>query len=149
MIEEGLSVEEILKNLEDVRDSAVVYFAPANLDYLKKSGRVTMAAAVIGNMLSIRPIFKMEKGEISIDGKVRGSKKMIAYLIDKVVERNKDLSKITLTVGHGCNMEDFVKLATEVENKLKDKVKKILISKGGVCVCSHTGPDIIAVSFSR
>lgn len=149
MIEEGLSVEEILKNLEDVRDSAVVYFAPANLDYLKKSGRVTMAAAVIGNMLSIRPIFKMEKGEISIDGKVRGSKKMIAYLIDKVIERNKDLSKITLTVGHGCNMEDFVKLATEVENKLKDKVKKVLISKGGVCVCSHTGPDIIAVSFSR
>ena len=46
-------------------------------------------------------------------------------------------------------MEDFVKLATEVENKLKDKVKKVLISKGGVCVCSHTGPDIIAVSFSR
>lgn len=149
MIEEGQSIEEILKNLEEVRDSSVVYFAPANLDYLKKSGRVSMATAVIGNMLNIRPILKMEKGEILFDSKVRGLKKLISYLVDRALERNEDLSKVTLTLGHGCNIEEFKKLQDLVEDKLKDKVKKILIAKGGACVCSHTGPDVIAISFSK
>ncbi|MDD7182305.1 DegV family protein [Peptostreptococcus porci] len=150
MIEEGLSIEEIVEKLDEIRDSVEILFAPASFDFLKKSGRVPMATALIGSMLNIKPIFKMKDGEINLEAKVRGIKKLVANLVDLVIEKNKDnLSQLTVTIGHGCNLDDFNKLKKEVEEKLNGKVKRLMVTKGGVCICSHTGPDIVAISFSK
>ncbi|MEG0249911.1 MAG: DegV family protein [Peptostreptococcus sp.] len=150
MIEEGKSVDEIIEGLDSIRDSVEILFAPASFDFLKKSGRVPLTTAIIGNMLNIKPIFKMKEGKISLEAKVRGIKKLVSKLVDLTLEKNSEnLSNITVTIGHGCNLDDFQKLQKEVEEKLKGKVKNIMITKGGVCICSHTGPDIIAISFSK
>ena len=150
MIEEGLSVEEIYDKLDSLRDSVSILFAPASFDFLKKSGRVPLTTAIIGNMLNIKPIFKMERGKISLVTKVRGIKKLAAKLVEITMEKNEgNLEELTVTLGHGCNLDDFQKLKKEVEAKLKGKVKKMMVTKGGVCICSHTGPDIIAVSYSK
>lgn len=150
MIEEGLSATEIIEKLDGIRNSVEILFAPASFDFLKKSGRVPMTTALIGNMLNIKPIFKMKDGEVSLEAKVRGVKKMVTKLVDLVLEKNKDnLSQLTVTIGHGCNLDDFGKLKKEVEEKLNGKVKKLMVTKGGVCICSHTGPDIVAISFSK
>ncbi|WP_101772991.1 DegV family protein [Peptostreptococcus faecalis] len=150
MLEEGMSYEEIKENLENIKDSAQILFAPASFDFLKKSGRVPLTTAVIGNMLNIKPIFKMAMGEINLDAKVRGVKKLVTKMVDLVDERiGSDPSDVTILIGRGSNEENFLKLKEEVEARLKDKVKKIYSVKGGACVCSHTGPDIIAISFSK
>lgn len=150
MIEEGLSVEEIVEKLDSLRESVSILFAPASFDFLKKSGRVPLTTAIIGNMLNIKPIFKMERGKISLVTKVRGIKKLASKLVELTIENNSEhLSELTVTMGHGCNLGDYEKLKKEVEAKLKDKVKKIMVTKGGVCICSHTGPDIIAISYSK
>ena len=36
-----------------------------------------------------------------------------------------------------------------IYNKLRIKAKKVLITRGGACICSHTGPDILAISCSN
>ena len=150
MIEEGLSFEEVLEGLESIRESVNILFSPSSFDFLKKSGRVNLSTAILGNMLNIKPIFIMEKGEISVATKVRGIKKLVGNLVDMVIEKNeKYLSEVTLMVGYGSNLELLSKLNEEVEKRLKDKVKKILYVKGGACICSHTGPDIIAISYSK
>lgn len=150
MIDEGISYEELLDNLEGLRESVSILFAPASFDFLKKSGRVPLSTAILGNMLSIKPIFIMEKGEIALEAKVRGIKKLVSKLVDTVIEKNeKYLSEITLMVGYGSNLENFTKLNEEIEKRLKDKVKKIVYTKGGACICSHTGPDIVAISYSK
>ena len=150
MIDEGLSYDEVLSGLEKVRDTVSILFAPSSFDFLKKSGRVNLSTAILGNMLNIKPIFIMEKGEIALVSKVRGVKKLVGKLIDMVVEKNeKYLGEITIIVGYGSNLESFAKLKEEVEKRLEDKVKKIVYAKGGACICSHTGPDIIAISYSK
>ena len=150
MIEEGLSFEEVLEGLESIRESVNILFSPSSFDFLKKSGRVNLSTAILGNMLNIKPIFIMEKGEISVATKVRGIKKLVGNLVDMVIEKNeKYLSEVTLMVGYGSNLELLSKLNEEVEKRLKDKVKKILYVKGGACICSHAGPDIIAISYSK
>lgn len=150
MIDEGLSYDEVLSGLEKVRDTVSILFAPSSFDFLKKSGRVNISTAILGNMLNIKPIFIMEKGEIALVSKVRGVKKLVGKLIDMVLEKNeKYLGEITVIVGYGSNLESFVKLKEEVEKRLEDKVKKIVYAKGGACICSHTGPDIIAISYSK
>lgn len=150
MIDEGLSYDEVLSGLEKVRDTVCILFAPSSFDFLKKSGRVNLSTAILGNMLNIKPIFIMEKGEIALVSKVRGVKKLVGKLIDMVLEKNeKYLGEITIIVGYGSNLESFAKLKEEVEKRLEDKVKKIVYAKGGACICSHTGPDIIAISYSK
>lgn len=150
MIDEGLSYDEVLSGLEKVRDTVSILFAPSSFDFLKKSGRVNLSTAILGNMLNIKPIFIMEKGEIALVSKVRGVKKLVGKLIDMVLEKNeKYLGEITVIVGYGSNLESFAKLKEEVEKRLEDKVKKIVYAKGGACICSHTGPDIIAISYSK
>ena len=150
MIDEGLSYDEVLSGLEKVRDTVSILFAPSSFDFLKKSGRVNLSTAILGNMLNIKPIFIMEKGEIALVSKVRGVKKLVGKLIDMVLEKNeKYLGEITVIVGYGANLESFAKLKEEVEKRLEDKVKKIVYAKGGACICSHTGPDIIAISYSK
>ena len=150
MIDEGLSYDEVLSGLEKVRDTVSILFAPSSFDFLKKSGRVNLSTAILGNMLNIKPIFIMEKGEIALVSKVRGVKKLVGKLIDMVLEKNeKYLGEITIIVGYGSNLESFAKLKEEVEKRLEDKVKKIVYAKGGACICSHTGPDIIAISYSK
>lgn len=149
-IEEGLAYEEIVEKLEEVKKSAMILFAPATFDFLKKSGRVPITTAIVGNMLNIKPIFSMHQGKIDLEAKVRGVKKLMTKMVDIVIEKHADeLSELTITIGEGCNKEDFLKLKDEVESRLKDKVKRIVFSKGGACICSHTGPDIVALGFSK
>ncbi len=73
--EEGRSYEEILAYLDDYFSRAETYFSVYNLDFAKKSGRISVAAAFVGDMLGLRPIMSIIDGEIKIIEKVRGTKR--------------------------------------------------------------------------
>ena len=118
------------------------------MDYLKKSGRVSVATAIIGNILNLVPIFSFPNGEANLEEKVRGSKNLATKLVDIILERNNgDLSDKIVTIGYGDNFKDFEKLEKELQKRIK--AKKVLITRGGACICSHTGPDILAISCSN
>ena len=148
LIEDGLSADDIIKELESIRESVMLFFAPKTLDYLKKSGRVSGATSIIGNILNIIPVFSFQNGEANLEEKVRGSKNLATKLVDIILERNNgDLSDKIVTIGYGDNFKDFEKLENEVQKRIK--AKKVLITRGGACICSHTGPDILAISCSN
>ena len=75
--EEGRSYEEILAYLDDYFSRAETYFSVYNLDFAKKSGRISVAAAFVGDMLGLRPIMSIIDGEIKIIEKVRGDKAVV------------------------------------------------------------------------
>ena len=58
-----------------------------------------------------------------------------------------DLKDKIVTIGYGDNFKDFEKLEKELQKRIK--AKKVLITRGGACICSHTGPDILAISCSN
>ncbi|MFT3951094.1 MAG: DegV family protein [Oscillospiraceae bacterium] len=78
----GASVGEILAFVQDWIDNAYVIFAPFNLKYAKKSGRISVAAAFVGEVLGLKPIIKIADGVSSILEKVRGDKAVIPKIID-------------------------------------------------------------------
>ncbi|MBQ6631524.1 MAG: DegV family protein [Romboutsia sp.] len=148
LIEDGSSADDIIKELESIRESVMLFFAPKTLDYLKKSGRASVATSIIGNILNIIPVFSFQNGEANLEEKVRGSKNLATKLVDIILERNNgDLSDKIVTIGYGDNFKDFEKLENEVQKRIK--AKKVLITRGGACICSHTGPDILAISCSN
>ncbi|WMJ23579.1 DegV family protein [Paludicola sp. MB14-C6] len=72
---------EIVGFLEDWFDSVVVYFSPLKLDFAKKSGRISCAAAFVGELIGLKPIIRIMDGEMQILDKVRGEKAVAPALV--------------------------------------------------------------------
>ena len=148
LIEEGdLSASEIVEELEKLRASVNLLFVPFTLEYLKQSGRLPSVVSFVGNMLSIKPICSMQDGKNKIVSKVRGTKQIASKLVDMILELNNgQLEDKIVTIGYGSNEDDFKKLQEEVSKRIN--AKKVYITRGGSCICSHTGPEILAISSS-
>ncbi len=147
LIDEGKSYEEILKELDNIRESVHLLFVPSTLTYLKKSGRVPSATATIGNLLHVQPLFYVENGDIKMLEKIRGSKKVPHTMVDVLIDMNDGkLEDKIVTIGCGANYDEMKGLEEEVRKRIN--ARKVMFTRGGVCICSHTGPDIIALSSS-
>lgn len=89
MAEEGKSAEEILDWINDYFSRVETYFAVLNLDFAKKSGRISAAAAFVGEVLGLRPIMTVSGGEIRILEKVRGDRNVIPKMLQIATDRRK------------------------------------------------------------
>lgn len=84
MAREGKSADEIAAWMEDWLDHVTVVFGLYDLKFAKKSGRVSAAAAFVGDALGLKPIMTFLDGESKILTKVRGEKNIIPAILDQV-----------------------------------------------------------------
>lgn len=82
LLDQGKTPEEVRDILERERRDAIVYLAVNTLEYLKKSGRVTAAAAAMASILHIKPILLIQEGKLDAYKKVRGMVHAKKALID-------------------------------------------------------------------
>ena len=78
----GAGAEEVVAFIRDWVDHVRVLFVPLDLRFAKKSGRISAAAAFVGEALGLKPIMTFENGESKILAKVRGEKNVISTLVD-------------------------------------------------------------------
>lgn len=86
MAKNGASETDILTFLDDWFDCVEIYFVPLTLEFVKRSGRVSCAAAFVGEMLGLRPIITFIDGETKTVGKIRGDKAVPGTLIKMAKE---------------------------------------------------------------
>ncbi len=82
LIEKGYSAEKIKEILEASKDRMMIYIGVETLEYLKRGGRVTPAAAAIGAVLNIKPVLKLETGKLDSFKKCRGLAKVRKTMIE-------------------------------------------------------------------
>lgn len=80
----GKTAKEIADFLEEEGMKATIYVAVDTLEYLKKGGRVTAAAAAIGSVLKIKPVLTIQGGKLDAYRKVRGMKQAMEVMIQGV-----------------------------------------------------------------
>ena len=80
----GASLEEIVGEVEDRRERQHVFAALDTLEYLRKGGRIGGAQAMLGSMLSIKPIISVLDGAVESAGRVRTRSKALRFLVDQV-----------------------------------------------------------------
>lgn len=100
--EEGLSFEEIVKQIESYRDGVNTYFILDNLETLRKNGRLSGVKALVASTLSIKPVMGADKGEIIQRSQTIGFKKAMGKMADLVVTEVKDAAQKRLIITH-CN----------------------------------------------
>ncbi|MBS5186403.1 MAG: DegV family protein [Fusobacterium nucleatum] len=139
MIKAGAKLEDILTRLYEIADKMKVYFAVSDLTYLEKGGRIGRASSVIGNLLKLRPVLKLEDGEVSLETKTFGERGAISYM-EKIIKNEGKNSIYLYTAWGGTNQE---LQSTDILKKVADTMRKIEY-KGrfeiGATIGSHSGP---------
>ena len=139
MIKAGVKLEDILTRLYEIADKMKVYFAVSDLTYLEKGGRTGRASSVIGNLLKLRPVLKLEDGEVSLETKTFGERGAISYM-EKIIKNEGRNSIYLYTAWGGTNQELH---NTDILKKTADTMRKIEY-KGrfeiGATIGSHSGP---------
>lgn len=148
----GKSYEEILKVLEFCKTNTGVLFTVSDLKYLSRGGRLSKASAFIGNMLNIKPILSVtEDGRLEVIDKVRSSKKVFQYIVDKVRSDipNEELEKAEMIISYADNEEIAIGMKQEIVNSIGMERDKISLQDIGPCIGVHTGPDSLYVFYLK
>jgi len=137
---DGDSLESIVAEVVDRRDRTKLFASLDTLEFLKKGGRVGNARALLGSMLSIKPVVEVRDGVVEEAGKVRTRSKSLKLLAEKVGAQPID----SLAVLHG-EADD----AGELLDMLADDFPRDQIQVGivGPVIGTHAGPGVIGVTF--
>ena len=142
----GASLQETTAYIEDLKLRIAHWVTAEDLVYLKRGGRISSTAAVVGNVLGIKPIIHMdnEGGPVSV-GKVRGRKNSITALADKFAELAVDPVNDIVFLCHSDCENEAEELATVLTQKYCATVG--LVTDIGPVIGAHTGPGTVAVFF--
>ena len=144
--DEGLSLQELTQWLLDNRLHLCHWFTVDDLMYLKRGGRVSAATAIMGTMLSIKPVLHVDnEGHLINVGKARGRKASIQAMARKVAELGGGYDNATMFISHGDCLEDAEYLAGLLREQYG--VKEVYINYVGAVIGSHSGPGTLALFF--
>jgi len=147
LYKQGKSIQEILKWSETEIDKFAVYFFANDLTFFRRSGRVKALAAVMGNLIGIRPIIHMNKDGImeSID-KCRGLQSTLDKIVWYMEEYGENLDKHRIIIGHTDAYDTALLLKEKIIEKFGDNLKFEIVPANPTAG-SHCGPDGVGVNF--
>ena len=144
MGDEGKSVEEILKELEFIRDHSHIFVTVDTLKYLIKNGRLSNVAGAIGSLLKLRPLLEVSaEGKVETMAKIRTTSKARNEMKNKFIEETKGKEVIPFIV-YTNNMEDMFDIKEDFEKLGYDDM--LLIPLTPVVGC-HAGPGTMGMGY--
>ncbi len=139
--DKGMTAKETYEYLTKVRHKIQHCIIPDNLFYLQKGGRVSAVSAVLGTVLSIKPMLVFdESGKLKVVEKCKGMKKAFARVLEHISLAPFD-SENRVIVVHTDNEKGANELATLIEDKTGIKPQ---ITVMGPVIGSHVGPNSVS-----
>lgn len=142
---EGLSVRDVIDRARYVRDRLELLFSLDTLHYLEKGGRIGKVSALLGSLLHIKPLIRVENGVYVPFGKVRSQ----AQALERFVQFMKDAvgtRPVRVAVGHGHGLAAAKKLKEMIQRSMAVSGDIVLFEVGPV-IGVHTGPGTVGVAF--
>lgn len=154
LADKGLSAREIRIALEEDKFNSSIYIMVDTLEYLKKGGRLTPAAAVLGQILKIKPVLQIQGEKLDAFAKVRtvGQAKsvMISQIEKDIVNRfggSLTGKNVKMAMAYTYNKEAADIFYSEVKEKFPDA--EIYMDNLSLSVSCHIGPGALAVTVSK
>ena len=145
----GMSLEENAKWVEENRLHAAMWFTVDDLNFLKRGGRCSPAAAFFGGMMNIKPVLHVDnEGHLIAREKVRGRRSAMKSLIDHMEQIAIEPEKQDyIFISHGDCEADANAAAEMMVSRLGIARERIVLSAIGPVIGSHSGPGTLAVFF--
>ncbi|MBQ5806671.1 MAG: DegV family protein [Lachnospiraceae bacterium] len=153
LIEKGYSAEQIKEILESGKDRMMIYIGVETLEYLKRGGRVTPAAAAIGSVLNIKPVLKLETGKLDSFKKCRGFSKVKKTMIE-AMKQEMDTKfadaladgQLRLLAASSADKEETENWVKEIEDAFPGM--KVFCDPLSLGVSCHTGAGALGIGCS-
>ena len=146
MRDKGMSFDDVADELETYPARMNGVFTVGDLKYLSRTGRISGTSALIGNVLSIKPILCGNKdGYIVQYKKCRGRKSALNELISLVCDNIVDSENQIIGIAHADAYEDSLYIMEQIQKRIK--VRDFINTSYDFCTGSHVGPDTIALFF--
>lgn len=142
----GKSIEEVRDWVEQNKLRICHWFTVNDLMHLKRGGRVSAATALVGTMLSIKPVLHVDdEGHLINMSKARGRKASLDALVNKVGELADDPAEQTMFLSHSDCLEDAQYVAEQI--KARYGTQKFEFNFIGPVIGAHTGTGCVALFF--
>ena len=147
MKENGASKEEVMDWCNSNAKKIAHRFMVDDLQWLRKGGRLSNASAIVGSLLSIKPlIYLPEDGSLVAYEKVRGRKKALRTLLDSVIRDVGEAEGMEFIVGHSDTPEEGEAWLNTVREQFP-KAKSVELMELGPTIGSHIGPGFISIVY--
>ena len=152
LADQGKSGQEICDILTENKLNASIYITVNTLDYLKKGGRITPAAALLGGMLKIKPILQIQGEKLDSFAKTRtmarGTKIMKEAIAKDIKERfDDDYHNVHICVAYTYDEAPALELKKELEELYPGE--NIICDPLSLSVSCHIGPHSLAISICK
>ena len=137
----GADADEVVRLVEDLASRTRVVGALDTLDNLKKGGRIGGAQAMLGSLLSIKPLVDISTGTVEEAGKARTRRRALEALRDRVVEAG-NVEHLCLTHGFAPDVDDM--LALLAPHHPSDTIR---VGHIGPVIGTHGGPRVMGVTW--
>ena len=144
----GKAYDEIILWLNDFKNHINVLFTVDDLFHLQRGGRVNRTTAIVGSALNIKPFLYITKdGTLASGGTVRGRKKSISTLVERMITALDENTNFDLPVGivHGNCISEAKSLADMITTKTK--FKNVIINDISPSIGTHSGPGALGIMF--
>jgi DegV family protein with EDD domain len=142
----GLSVAQILNVLEERCKSATEFFYVDTLEYLRRSGRIGAAAALVGTALKIKPLLSLEDGQIVPLDRARGANRALKRVADMAVKAA-GRRDVDIAVEYFGSRDEADALAKRLRAKIPGS-KRFLMTQTSAIIGAHVGPGALGVTIS-
>lgn len=135
----GADLDALGARVAELVPRTLVFGVVDTLEHLEKGGRIGGARALLGSLLSIKPVVTLVDGVVAEESKQRTRTRSLRYLADKAVLAP-PLSRIAIADGAASDIDDFLALLTDVKSE-----HPLIVGQLGSVVGTHTGPGTIGV----
>lgn len=150
MAQAGMTFEEAVAHIEEIKMTSRIFFTTGDLSYLQKGGRIGKVLTQAASVLKIKPIIHLYEGELQAAGIVRARKKSIRKFMDdaKAFFADKNINDYRICTGKGHDKEEYDAFHAEVAEEMKalgftGEVESYQI---GCTIGVHTGPTPIGIA---
>jgi DegV family protein with EDD domain len=137
----GATLDEVVALAEDMARRTKVFGSLDTLEYLKRGGRIGAAQALLGSILSIKPVIEVVDGKVEPGPKQRTRSRALQWLADQV-GAHKGLENLAILHGDAPDVDTLLGLLSAHFPR-----EQIVVGQLGAVVGAHTGPRTIGVAF--
>lgn len=148
MIKNGLTPEQIIKHLDEIRDTIDELFVVDDLKNLSRGGRLSNASAFIGTMLHIKPLLTFKDGKIVAFDKIRSMKRAVNKIESITLERTNQLDykdKLRLFVFHSNDIKQAEGIKEFINNNFPGM--PVDVAEFSPVIATHLGEKSIAIAW--
>ena len=142
MLAGGKPMDEIVAYLDDIFARREILLSAYTLKVIRKSGRISAAAAIAGGLLGIHPIFTLNDGVSQVIKKVRGEKHVVSSMVEIFKQRIVPGKPYYIGVANHKYEQEYVDACTQAVG-----YPPAVVFHLGCAVCSNTGPEAVGLIF--